>query len=102
MAKHEPTVLDRARDELFSHIHRCGVLDADQDQQGEWLRETLEFMAERYPSLNDRELAQLREIGTRFCSPVIPHGPEGSAAMNGAANEAATETDEANEDANAA
>ncbi len=72
--RHETTALDRARDELFSHIHRCGVLEATEEQQQEWLDETLQFMAERYPNLEAGELAQLRDIGLRFCRPVIPHG----------------------------
>jgi hypothetical protein len=44
---------DRARDELFSHIHRCGVLKATVEQQQEWLEDTVEY------------------IGLRFCRPVI-------------------------------
>lgn len=71
---HQPTPLERARDELFSHIHRCGVLDATAEQRSEWMDETLAFMTERYPSLGEPELKQLREIGFRFCEPVIPHG----------------------------
>jgi len=72
--KPTPTVFDRARDELFSHIHRCGVLDATEDQQREWMDETLEYLAERYPQLTPRETEQLRDLGLRFCKPVIPHG----------------------------
>ncbi len=71
---HQTTALERARDELFSHIHRCGVLDASDEQKQEWMGETIDFMAERYPSLGETDLAQLREIGLRFCAPVIPHG----------------------------
>lgn len=61
----------RARDELFSHIHRCGVLKASAEQQGEWLADTIEFMGERYPEMSQEELDELRMIGTRFCQPVI-------------------------------
>ena len=61
----------RARDELFSHIHRCGVLKASAEQQTEWLADTMEFMGERFPELSQEELAELRMIGTRFCQPVI-------------------------------
>jgi hypothetical protein len=28
---------DQARDELFSHILRCGVLDADPEHQKDWM-----------------------------------------------------------------
>jgi hypothetical protein len=72
--RHEPTEFDQARDELFSHIHRCAVLQAEAEQQIEWLDDTLQFMAERYPGLGRNELTQLRDLGLRFCQPVIPHG----------------------------
>lgn len=72
--KYEPTTLDRARDELFSHIQRCGVLQAESQQQTEWLDETLEYLAERYPDLDRGEVDELRAMGERYCSPAIPHG----------------------------
>lgn len=74
MGRKFDTVLDRARDELFSHIHRCGVLEASEDQKAEWMQETIEFMGERYPALTRKQLDELRDMGIRFCSPVIPHG----------------------------
>jgi hypothetical protein len=74
--RYEPTEFDRARDELFSHIHRCGVLGAEESHQTEWLDDTLEFMADRYPGLTKGELGQLRDLGLRFCQPVIPHGTQ--------------------------
>jgi hypothetical protein len=73
------TVLDRARDELFSAIRQCGVLAAERDEQLEWMDETLGFMKERHPELSSQELAQLRDAGLRFCQPVIPHGREHTA-----------------------
>lgn len=74
MARRNDTPLDRARDELFSHIHQCGVLDASDEQKAEWMQETIDFMGERYPMLSKRELQELQQIGIRFCQPVIPHG----------------------------
>lgn len=74
-----PSVLDRARDELFSAIRQCGVLGADREEQTEWMDETLGYMKERHPQLSQTELAQLREAGVRFCQPVIPHGREHTA-----------------------
>lgn len=71
--------MDAARDELFSHINRCAVLKAEADQQREWMEETVEYLAERYPALGDAELEELRAIGMRFCSPVIAHGKENTA-----------------------
>lgn len=79
MGKHTPTLLDRARDELFSHVIRCEVLDAEMDDRVEWLQDTMDYMAHRYPAMSDLELAQLKVIGTRFIKPAIPHGGETTA-----------------------
>jgi hypothetical protein len=62
---------DRARDDLFSYIHRCGVLNASPEHQTEWVRETIEYLAECYPGLGTPQLEELRTIGLRFCRPVI-------------------------------
>ena len=70
-----PTALDEARNELLSHLHRCGVLGATEEQQTEWMKETIEFLAERYPSLKEKELKELEGIGMRFCRPVISNAP---------------------------
>lgn len=83
-----PTVLDRARDELFSAIRQCGVLAAEREDQLEWMDETLGFMKERHPELGAQELAQLRDAGLRFCQPVIPHGREHTALAHEDANAA--------------
>ena len=74
-APSRPTALDEARNELFSHIHRCGVLSATEDQQVEWMKDTVEFLSERYPSLKEKELKELEGIGLRFCRPVIVNAP---------------------------
>jgi len=68
--KYVPKAIDRARDELFSHIRRCGVLEAEDEQRDEWFDDTIEYIRERTPS----ELADLRTIGQRYCAPVVPHG----------------------------
>ncbi|HET7321353.1 MAG TPA: hypothetical protein VFI96_02585 [Longimicrobiaceae bacterium] len=81
MSRHTRTDLDFARDELMSHIHRCGVLKATPDQQQEWLKDTMGYMADRYPGLSPEELAELQGIGERFCAPVIPHG-KGNTALS--------------------
>jgi hypothetical protein len=70
---------DRARDELFSHVNRCGVLQASEEDQKHWMQETMEYLAERYPDLSDADLKELYTLGMRFCSPTIPHGRGGSA-----------------------
>jgi hypothetical protein len=64
-------LFDQARDELFSHILRCGVLEAAADDQREWFDDTMEYLAERYDGLTAEELAQLRRLGERYCQPVI-------------------------------
>jgi len=71
--KYETTVFDRARDELFSHIQRCGVLDADDEHRGEWLKDTTDYLRERYPELDGDQLSELTLIGDRYCRPAIRH-----------------------------
>jgi len=82
------TPYDRARDELFHAIRHCGVLSASEDEQIEWMDETLAFMAERHQELSQRDLEQLRHTGLRFCQPVIPHGAEHTAVKSEGANAA--------------
>jgi hypothetical protein len=74
-----PNSIDRARDELFSHIRRCGVLEAEDDQRSEWFDDTIEYLGERYPELTPDELVALRAIGERYCAPAIPHGGRAAA-----------------------
>jgi hypothetical protein len=68
-----PTVLDQARDELFSHILRCGVLEAAPEHQKEWMDDTMQYIADRYPNMGKDELGQVRTLGERFCRPVVKH-----------------------------
>ena len=65
-----PTALDQARDELFSHILRCGVLEAAAEHQKEWMDDTMQYIGERY-SLTPEQLTQVRALGDRFCQPVV-------------------------------
>ncbi len=60
----------QARDELFSHVLRCGVIDALPEHQKDWFDDTMLYLADRYDTLTDEELAQLRILGERFCQPV--------------------------------
>jgi hypothetical protein len=80
LAKHQRTDFDLARDELMSHIHRCGVLKASEEQQTHWLDDTMQYMSERFAQLTPKELEQLHEIGRRFCQPVIFRGDAGGEA----------------------
>jgi hypothetical protein len=70
-AENRTSVLDDARNELFGHIHRCGVMRATREQQEEWMKDTVEFLGERFSALTDKNLEELSAIGMRFCAPVI-------------------------------
>ncbi len=76
----------QARDELFSHINRCGVLSATDDDRTAWMNETIDYIGERYPDLVDPDLRELHEVGIRFCQPAINNVP------TVVASESATET----------
>ena len=60
----------QARDELFSHVLRCGVIDALPQHQKDWFDDTMLYLADRYDTLSEAELAQLRTLGEWFCQPV--------------------------------
>ena len=79
-------LLDRARDELFSHINRCGVIEAGEIDQSAWMDETIEYLAERYPSFAAHELRFLHAVGMRFCQPAIARGTATIAAAADAAS----------------
>jgi len=67
-----PTTFEQARDEMFSHILRCGVLEAAPEHRKEWFDDTMDYLAERYEELKDAELGDLRTLGERYCQPVAP------------------------------
>jgi hypothetical protein len=71
-----PSLTEQARDELFSHIVRCGVTDAEPEHQKEWLDDTMQYLAERYPDLTETALSQVRVLGERFCKPIVRGKPE--------------------------
>jgi hypothetical protein len=50
----------QARDELFSHILRCGVIDALPEHQKDWFDDTMGYVADRYDDLTKE----------RYCQPV--------------------------------
>lgn len=90
MGRHDATALTKARDELMSHIVRCEVLDAIPEHRFEWLGETMDYMAGRYPQLSDLELARLEGIGKQYLSPAIDHGATNNAVL-GRTDEAPTD-----------
>ena len=71
--------LEQARDELFSHILRCGVIEADDEQQKAWMDDTMQYIGERYIDLSKEQLNQIRILGDRFCKPVVRSQTAGSA-----------------------
>ena len=65
----------QARDELFSHINRCGVLSATDDDRSVWMAETIDYIGERFPDLVGPDLQELHQVGIRFCQPAINNVP---------------------------
>lgn len=65
----EPSPFDQARDEMFQHIIRCGVLQAAPEHQTEWFDDTMSYVSERYHELSPEQIAELRTLGFRFCQP---------------------------------
>ncbi len=64
-----PTPFEEARDEMFQHIMRCGVIGCEPEYQSEWFDETMKYLGERYHELTGSELNQLRLLGERFVQP---------------------------------
>ena len=64
-----PSPFEEARDELFQHIMRCGVIGAAPEHIDEWFTETFVYLEGRYPELNKTQLGELRTLGTRFAQP---------------------------------
>ena len=62
---------DHARDELFQHVMRCGVIGSAPEHQTEWFDETMKYFGERYHELNKKELGDLRVLGERFAAPTV-------------------------------
>ncbi|HEU4800754.1 MAG TPA: hypothetical protein VFS94_08985 [Gemmatimonadales bacterium] len=73
-----PSAFDQARDELFSHILRCGVIEALPEHQKDWFDDTMGYLTDRYDDLSDEHVAELRTLGERYCQPVRRAEPVGS------------------------
>ena len=86
-------IFAQARDELFSHINRCGVLSATDDDRTAWMTETIAYIGERYPDLVDPDLQELHAVGIRFCQPAINNVP--AAVVSESVAESATAVPEA-------
>ena len=71
MNRNEHSMFETARDELFGHVHRCGVLRASVTEQEAWMEDTIGYIGECHPELTEMQLDELRTMGLRFCQPVI-------------------------------
>ena len=60
---------EEARDELFQHIMRCGVVGSAPEDQKEWFDNTIQYLTERYHELAPSEISELRVLGERFAQP---------------------------------
>ena len=65
----EPSPFEQARDELFQHIMRCGVVGSDPEHAEEWFAETIKYMTERFPELSEQQIGDLKTLGLRFAQP---------------------------------
>jgi hypothetical protein len=75
-----PTPFEQARDELFQHIIRCGVIGAETEHQAEWFQDTIAYLEDRFPELTSEQLTELATLGTRFAQPPKSASPTGDAA----------------------
>ena len=81
----QPTPFEQARDEMFQHVMRCGVVGAEAQHQAEWFTDTLSYLADRYHELTPAEIAELRAMGERFVQPPKASQPEPESAAASAA-----------------
>ena len=72
----EAVAFAQARDEMFSHVLRCGVIDALPEHQKDWFDDTMQYLTERYPDLAEEDRANLRLLGERYCRPVVQRQAE--------------------------
>ncbi len=63
------TAFEEARDEMFQHIMKSGVIGATPDDQKEWFDGAMTYIAERYHELSQKQIAELRVLGERFSQP---------------------------------
>ena len=64
-----PTPFEQARDEMFQHVMRCGVVGAEAEHQNGWFTDTMSYLADRYPELTPAQIGELRAMGERFVQP---------------------------------
>lgn len=75
-----PSAFEQARDEMFYHVIHCGVVESDPAHHDEWFDDTMRYLADRYPELDDDQLTELRTVGERFARPPKARQTSGTAA----------------------
>ncbi len=65
----EPSPFEQARDELFQHIMRCGVVGSSAEHVEDWFAETMTYMTDRFPELDASKIGELKTLGMRFAQP---------------------------------
>lgn len=65
----EPSPFEQARDELFQHIMRCGVVGAEPEHVEEWFADTIKYLGDRFPELDETQVGELKTLGLRFAQP---------------------------------
>lgn len=65
----EATPFEQARDEMFQHVMKCGVIGAEPEDQKDWFDQTMAYLSERYHELSPRQVSELRVLGERFAQP---------------------------------
>ena len=63
------TPFEEARDEMFQHIMKCGVIGSTPDDQKDWFDATMTYLADRYHELSPKQINELRVLGERFSQP---------------------------------
>ncbi len=63
------TPFEEARDEMFQHVMKCGVIGSAPEDQNDWFDGTMTYLAERYHELSPKQIAELRVLGERFSQP---------------------------------
>jgi hypothetical protein len=95
-----PSPFDQARDEMFQHVMRCGVIGSEPEHQKEWFDETMSYLAERYHELSKKEIADLRVLGERFAAPTMQQPAEPTSGITAESSEESdAESEESESDA---
>jgi hypothetical protein len=48
---------------------RCGVVGSDPEHVEEWFADTMKYMTDRFPELDEARIGELKTLGMRFAQP---------------------------------